>query len=215
MTLSWFRTLADAVRAIRDNPGDTQQAFRIASLASLGANRRVARRYAESPAGRRSLAQRRRLLDVLCDREKLRSYPAGSLARGYLEFVELNHITAEELAAASEDGNLHGNTPDEQFVMEQLRDMHDLWHVVTGYSTELCGEATILAFSLAQLRHPGVAILTGLALLFAASQRQTRTVLQGFRAGLAAEWLPAQDWEALLASPLDDVRRRLRLPPRS
>src|SRR5436309_3180598 len=42
-----------------------------------------------------------------------------------------------------------------------------------------------------------------------------RTIVDGFRRGLRAAWLPAQEWEALLALPLDEVRRRLSLgaPP--
>lgn len=41
------------------------------------------------------------------------------------------------------------------------------------------------------------------------------TILDGFRRGLRAAWLPSQEWETLLALPVDDVRRRLSLgaPP--
>ena len=43
----------------------------------------------------------------------------------------------------------------------------------------------------------------------------TRIIPDGFRRGRSAKWLPAQDWEALLPLPLEDVRARLGLgaPP--
>ena len=36
-------------------------------------------------------------------------------------------------------------------------------------------------------------------------------IADGYRRGRAAAWLPAQEWEALLALPLTEVRRRLQL----
>ena len=38
-----------------------------------------------------------------------------------------------------------------------------------------------------------------------------RTILDGFRRGRKAAWLPEQDWEAMLSMPVDEVRRRLSL----
>ena len=39
-----------------------------------------------------------------------------------------------------------------------------------------------------------------------------RAVFQAWRDGRRAAWLPGQDYEALLAEPLDQARRRLRIP---
>jgi ubiquinone biosynthesis protein COQ4 len=40
-------------------------------------------------------------------------------------------------------------------------------------------------------------------------------IADGFRRGRHAAWLPEQEWESLLALPVDEVRRRLSLetPP--
>ena len=43
----------------------------------------------------------------------------------------------------------------------------------------------------------------------------TRADLEGFRARARAEWLPEQEWESMLALPLEEVRARLKVgaPP--
>ena len=38
-----------------------------------------------------------------------------------------------------------------------------------------------------------------------------RAVLEAWRNGKTAEWLPAQDYEALFAEPLDQARKRLKI----
>jgi ubiquinone biosynthesis protein COQ4 len=39
------------------------------------------------------------------------------------------------------------------------------------------------------------------------------TVLRAYRDGKNAEWLPAQDWEALLQQPIGKVRAKLNIRP--
>ncbi len=42
-----------------------------------------------------------------------------------------------------------------------------------------------------------------------------KTIVDGFRRGRKAQWLPEQDWESMLALPVEEVRARLDLdaPP--
>ena len=151
------------------------------------------------------------------DRERLRALPEGSLGRAYLRFCEQHGITADGLIAASEQGDLSDRPADERLVAARMRDAHDLWHVVAGYQTDLIGEASVLAFTFAQTKNPGIALIVLLAYLRQGGMRGgVRPVLrQAFARGRRAAWLPAADWEALLPRPLDDVRRELGLgnPP--
>jgi ubiquinone biosynthesis protein COQ4 len=71
----------------------------------------------------------------------------------------------------------------------------------------------VLAFSFAQLKHPGVGFLAGLGWVLSPEEKYRRFIVDGFRRGRRAAWLPAQDWEALLPLPLDEVRRRLGVAP--
>lgn len=210
---SKLATVIDATRKALTNPGDTQQAFRIADALSFGAPKRITRRYRRSPVGRGRLADRRRLLDTLVDRAALEAMPAGSLARAYLDFIDSEGITADGLVEASEAGRGADSDPDVDYVQQELRDMHDLWHTVTGYRGDLLGEAGVLAFSFGQTGHIGVGFLAAIAIVLAPSPYYRRFVIDGFRKGRAAAWLPAQDWEALLPLPLAEVRERLGIAP--
>ena len=40
-----------------------------------------------------------------------------------------------------------------------MRDQHDLWHTLTGYRGDLLGKTDMLAFTFAQVKHPGVGFL--------------------------------------------------------
>jgi ubiquinone biosynthesis protein COQ4 len=96
-----------------------------------------------------------------------------------------------------------------------MRDTHDLWHAATGYKGDVLGELALLAFTLGQSWNMGLALIVVTAMLKGLGRGETRLIREGFRRGRAAAWLPAQDWESLLALPLDEVRARLRLdaPP--
>lgn len=104
---------------------------------------------------------------------------------------------------------------DLDFLRNRMRDTHDLWHVVTGYKGDLLGEASLLAFSFAQTRNPGVGFIVGVALLRGREPSVRRLIWQGFVRGARAAWLPPIEWEKLLALPLSTVRRTLNIgaPP--
>jgi ubiquinone biosynthesis protein COQ4 len=206
-------TLIDATRRAITDPNDTKQAFRIADALSFGTAWRVLRRYRKTDVGARKLRERKPLLDTLQDRQKLMAMPEGSFGRAYLAFLDSEGITAEGLVQASIDGHAPLDDPDQEFIAGQLREMHDLWHTLSGYKGDLLGEAGVLAFSFAQLRHPGVGFLAAIGLVLAPDAGVRRFILDGFRRGRRAAWLPAQDWESLLPLPLDQVRRQLHIDP--
>lgn len=215
-----FRPLQalSALRALFRDPDDTAQVFRIISALSGGARERLLTRLRSTSVGRRVLVEDRALLPLLLDRERLLRMPLGSLGREYVAFCERHGISADGLIAASEEGGEFSGelTLDEQRVRAWMRDAHDLWHVVTGYQTDLIGEASVLAFTLAQTRNPGIGLIVLSAFVDqrgerSAAQRSAfrREMVQAFRRGMRAAWLPAVDWEALLPRPLSEVRREL------
>ena len=208
-----------AIRALLRDPDDTAQVFRIVDALSGRTGERVFRRFHATAVGARVVAERRCLLATLQDRSALGALPAGSLGRSYHDFMAGEAISAGGLVEASVEGRGARETldPERRLVLERLRDMHDLWHVVTGYGRDLVGEATLLAFTFAQTRNPGIGFIVGVAWWRAGRNpegRGFRRLLQdGYRRGRRAAWLPAQDWEALLPLPLDEVRRRLGVEP--
>jgi ubiquinone biosynthesis protein COQ4 len=207
------------IRALLANPDDTSQVFRIIRAASGRSFERLFHRVKQDPAGARILAEQRMLLGALSDRERLRGLADGSLGREYARFMDAEQISADGLAEASlpdqpQDPSPLG--PEAEVLGERLRDMHDLWHVTTGYGRDLLGEVALLAFSYAQTCNRGIGIIVGVALYKmwrGGANEAVELVRGGYRRGRKARLLPAADWEALLELPLNQVRLQLEVEP--
>jgi ubiquinone biosynthesis protein COQ4 len=196
---------------LRD-PDDLPQVFTVIQALSGDTPERIVRRLRADPVGARLLRDRADIVPRLADRAALRALPEGSLGRAYLAFLESEGISAEGLIAASEAGRaaVDDDATDAAWMHRRMRDTHDLWHAVTGYRGDVLGEAALLGFLLAQTGNPGVGLIVATALLRAAREPSARRlIVEGFRRGRRAAWLPAVEWEALLALPLADVRARL------
>jgi ubiquinone biosynthesis protein COQ4 len=206
----------DAMRAMRGllrNPDDTALVFEIIEALSGKSRTRVFDRFATSESGQRLLAARPNLIARLCDRESLLALPPATLGRSYGEFMSREQISADGLVEASEDWLRLDIPADRRWFADRLRDTHDLWHVVTGYGRDLIGEASLLAFTYAQTRNPGIGFIVAIAYWKARGiNRPARRLLrEGYRRGRAAAWLPGVEWEALLEQPLARVREQLRV----
>ena len=123
-------------------------------------------------------------------------------------------ISADGLVGASERlAEPDPSIPEERYWFgARLRDMHDLWHVLTGYNRDLVGEASLLSFTYAQLGNRGIGFIVLVAYLKAGGREVpwARPMIRAaYRRGKAAAWLPGQAWETLLDKPLDEVRREL------
>ncbi|HEX4475903.1 MAG TPA: Coq4 family protein [Polyangiaceae bacterium] len=212
-----FRDALKALNALFANPEDTAQVFRVVEALSGGHSERMLARFRNAPAGRDLLRERPELIERLVDRTSLAKLPEGSLGRKYLEFLDSEGITAEGLKQASIAGRNaeRHSSADEAFLKDRMRDTHDLWHVVTGYKGDLIGEASLLAFIFAQTRNPGIGFIVGAALVRGNEPRVRGLIVRGFLRGARAAWLPPVKWESLLALPVAEVRRQLRVgsPP--
>jgi ubiquinone biosynthesis protein COQ4 len=210
-----------AARVIAKDPDDLPQVFTLVEALSMDTLERVRRRLQRTGNGKRMLASRPDIAERLMDRAALARLPEGTLGRAYLDFVEREHISAEGIREAGLRGMKEAPAPAPlDWVNQRLRDTHDLWHAATGYSGDVLGETALLAFTLTQTWNPAIALVVAIGWFkvgaaSAGGAAARRTILDGFRRGLKSEWLPDQDWEALLALPVDEVRRRLSLeaPP--
>lgn len=206
-----------ALAALSANPDDLPQVFTIINSLPGRAPARMLARMRESDQGRRLLATRPDLGARLSDRASLHALPPGTLGRFYAELTDREGITPQGIVDASiAGGERPSELSDEQrFLGDRMRDSHDLWHVVTGYGADLLGEASLLAFTYAQTRNPGIALVAFLGFTKADSGER-RTMLDGYRRGQRAAWLPAIAWEDVLDRPLQEVRDLLRIgaPPR-
>ena len=212
-TIDTRRRPLEAVRAVRRllaNPDDTAQVFAIFRAMRGKTGIKAFRRFAASSTGTQVLREKRRLLDTLTDRASLAALPAASVGHSYFEFMDQEQLTADGLVMASQSWETDPVPPDYELFRERMRDAHDLTHVLTGYGRDPLGELCLLAFMYAHARNLGMALIAimGLPRLPRAGRR---AVIQAWRNGRKARWLQDQDFEALLAMPLEQVRRTLHI----
>ena len=210
-----------ALRALSEllkNKEDTGQVFIIMRALS---GRSVPKGYARllrTAKGGRIAYRREELAKTLSDSEFLKRLPEGSVGRAYLHFTTSENISAQGLIDESRKIEGEGDVDREHplaWYGRRMRDIHDLWHVLTGYGRDAMGEASLVAFSYAQTRSLGFGLI-GLAGALKLKrelpeQPMLRAVWQAYRNGAKAAWLPGEDYLALLAEPLDSARARLNI----
>ncbi|WP_395945533.1 Coq4 family protein [Brevundimonas sp.] len=206
-----------ALRRLIANKEDTTQVFEIMNALAGDSVRRGYLRMLEQVEGSRQAFLMIELADRLQDRAWLDALPSGSVGRAYLTFIDERNLSAYGLADESRkvaDTEIEAAHPYAWYA-RRLRDIHDLWHILTGYRTDALGEACVVAFSLPQTRSPGFGLIAAGVALEAARARTghpcARAILQAWRRGRRAAWLPGLDYEALMSEPLDQARARLGL----
>jgi len=205
-----------AVRNLMRNREDTQQVFLLIEALRGKTTLRQFVRFRQTETGRAVLGEKRRLLDRLSDRARLAALPAGTLGRAYYEFMAAENLSAEGLVTLSRIER-PPMADEVTLFRERNREIHDLLHIVTGYGRDPLGEACLVAFSFAQTKLKGFAVIAVFAArrIARARPRQPvrRAVFEGYRHGRSAGWLPGADWEALLAQPVDAVRAQFAVKP--
>ena len=205
-----------SLKRLVEDPQRTDEVFVIIrALAGNSIDRGLAR-FKRLPLGRRVLLNKEELLTTLLDRNGLNAHPVGSLAQSYLGFITAGNLSADGLVDASEQDNAAGKetyeSAEHKLYGERLRDQHDLWHTLTGYGRDELGEVCLLAFTYAQTRNRGIGVMALVGTVKTAEfygRDVFGTVWRAYRDGKRAAWLPGQDWQTLLAQPLDDLRAKL------
>lgn len=204
-------------RLIRDKE-DTVQVFRIMQALSGRSVSRGYQRMLSTVEGGRQAFLREELAHKLDDPAWLARFQPGTVGAAYRHFREARGFTADGLAEVEREVVPFIDAPHPVvWYSRRLRDVHDIWHVLTGYGTDALGEACVVSFSYGQTRNLGFAFIGwGAAREIrreAPSIPARRAVWQAYRNGKAARWLPALDYEALFEQPLETVRARLNIRP--
>jgi ubiquinone biosynthesis protein COQ4 len=213
--LDWPHALRSLRRLLNDKE-DTGQVFEIMRALNGSSTAKGYHRLLATPQGGRIAYQRHEFAERLMDDAWLDGLPEGSVGAAYRRFVRSENLSAEGLAMISrESGNSDEPHPYAWFG-RRTRDVHDIWHILSGYHRDGLGEACLVAFSFAQTGGLGWALI---ALGAASRARQgkghpyLKAIWQGYRRGRAAKWLLGEDYERLMAEPLEAARRRLGLTP--
>jgi ubiquinone biosynthesis protein COQ4 len=207
-----------AVRVLLANPDDTVQVFRIMAALNAGIARKNYLRLLTTPEGGRIAYERVELVNLLTDRAWLTQFAAGTVGAAYRSFLDKTGFSADGLAAVSNEDNNRPPDMEHPFAWfgRRERDIHDIWHTLTGYQAEdPLGELCLVAFSYAQTGGLGWGFiaLAGALKSFGETGGKLvrRAVWEGYSHGRDAAWLHNEDIAALFAEPLDAARARLRI----
>jgi len=204
-------------KLIRDKE-DTAQVFEIMKALSGRSQARGYGRMLRTMEGGRQAFLRDELAEKLDDPVWLAQFAFGTVGAEYRAFREARGFTADGLAEVEREVVPFIDAPHPiVWYSRRLRDIHDIWHVLTGYGTDALGEACVVSFSYGQTRNLGFAFIGyGAAREIQRENRRIpgrKAVLQAWRNGRAARWLPGLDYEALFAEPLETARTRLKIRP--
>jgi ubiquinone biosynthesis protein COQ4 len=214
--------LLAAVRLFR-NPQDTDQVG-ILDIALAGSSQKpVIDRFIRSKTGQAVIRERHRLEKLLDDHDYLRSLPANSLGRCYLEHMEGEGLSVQGLLDATPAVTRYlAERPDaiRLYYHHAVRCSHDLHHVLGGYGRDELGEVCVLAMTYEHLRMRGYKVILGIGPFVV--RRELRrlkidragvgaAVREARRIGRVAEWFPGLDVQAILGEDLDALRRRLNI----
>jgi ubiquinone biosynthesis protein COQ4 len=207
-----------AWKAINRLLADKEDTVAVFDLMRALAGKAVPNGYARllrSVEGGRIAYEREEFADRLSDRAWLESFGPGTVGAAYRDFIAPRGLSAQGLADESRkvpDSEIDAAHPFAWYG-RRIRDIHDVWHVLTGYGTDGLGEACLVAFSYPQTRSLGFAVIAKAAQnrmrRLKAPHAYSAAVREGWRNGKTAAWLPAVDYPALFAEDLESARRRL------
>jgi ubiquinone biosynthesis protein COQ4 len=205
----WRRGLRALATVVAD-PEQTDQVLVFSAYVNGGGSPERVQRFYDSPAGQRLYAEHRTIDSHTVDLDQLAHLPEGTLGHAYAQFLQSRGFTPDTF-----EGAPAGITdPHASYVVQRIRQTHDLWHVVTGQATDPASEVALQAFTYAQVGAPSSLILAIVGTLRALREKPgiVRDVIGMYRTGRHAEKLAAFPWEDHWTTPLADVREMLGLP---
>ncbi len=200
---------ARALGRLLRNPEDTRQVFVLNVLLNRDHIPTTMLRFVTAPGGLALLHDQPAIDSSTVDLQAMARLPAGTLGHAY----------AHHLLGRGLDGDIFqappGVPPAVAYLAQRARQSHDLWHVLTGYATDVPGEIALQGFTYGQLGAPGpgVTALVGAIRWGVANPRVVRLAWDGYQRGKRAKYLLAVRWEDLWEMPLTRLREDLAIPP--
>lgn len=214
--MDWGHAWRSLQRLLADKE-DTRQVFEIMRALNGSSTAKGYHKLLETPQGGRIAYEREEFAQRLMDDAWLDSLPEGSVGAAYRDFIRSEDLSAEGLAMVSREGIDEVDAPHPYtWFGRRTRDVHDIWHILSGYHRDALGEACLVAFSYAQTKGLGWALIAFGAASRARKDRShpyVKAIWQGYKRGKAAAWLLGEDYERLMAEPLEAARKRLGITP--
>lgn len=209
--LTRVRTGLRALDVLKDDPGNTYYGPLLNACLDTEVYVALARRWRESPAGRRLLSERPTLQGRELDLDALARLPEGTLGHEFMRYFRDNGIEPFVTAFRVES--------DIDYINKRYRETHDLFHVVTGYATDELGEMELQAFVLGNLGVRSAALI----LAFSTAMRLKHKGVRGlgaylerlraaYRRGRRSRELLSVSYEKLWEQPVSVLSQLLCAP---
>jgi ubiquinone biosynthesis protein COQ4 len=204
-----------AYRKLMRDKEDTVQVFEIMNALSGMATPKGYMKLTRVAGG--IAFKREELSDKFRDPAWLAQFEPGTVGGAYREFMARENLSVDALARDNRAISPFIEAPHVYaWYGRRVRDIHDVWHVLTGYGRDALGETCLVSFSYAQTGNLGFGFI-GVASAFRVAKGlrsipARKAAWEAWRNGRKARWLPAVDYEKLFAEPLEAARQRLGLP---
>lgn len=199
----WRVGLGAIVTLMRD-PDDTKQAFIVAAVLDRDHIPRPFFRFMTDPTGYALMRDQPAIDSSSIDYAALAKLPPGTLGHAYA-----HHLLDQGL-----DPDLFQAPPGVPaaigYLAKRFRQTHDIWHVLTGYASDVAGEVALQGFAFGQLGTPAPG-LTAIAGALRCGLEDPRAMLETWRAyrrGKDASFLLTVRWEDHWAESLSALRER-------
>jgi ubiquinone biosynthesis protein COQ4 len=203
------RTVVRTLATLARDPGRLDQVLVLAQTVNMPAVARAMVRLEHDEAGKALLAEQPRIDRAHVDLDALRRLPDGTLGREYTRFLDDNGITPDAFEELPDVGD-----PRAGYIMLRMRQTHDLWHVLTGYTPDVRGEILLQAFTFAQTRAPSSFIIAAFGTLRWAFKwpGQGKALREAFARGERTGTLATFRWEDHWSTPVTELRALLACP---
>ena len=162
-------------------------------------------------------------MPLLDDHETLRKLPLGSVGQHYCDFMESQGLSAQGLV---DEYDRWGKRLEDRYEADvawygnRRRDVHDLMHIMSGYSRDALGEACVLNFTHSQQGGLGIYFIAHMASIEVRKHAPKgapvwKAVREAKKHGALAKNICQQDIMALLSENLEEARKRLNIKPAS
>jgi ubiquinone biosynthesis protein COQ4 len=198
-----------AIARLTADPTQLEEVFVLADLAEGSPELvRLVDELKADPRFSRIFIDRPRLGKV--DLNELDQLPEGTIGREYAKFMRARGLDHESLLLI--DGE-----SDADFFRNHMRETHDLWHVATGFDTDVAGELGLQAFYLAHFAGPLPVLLLAVGMLNTLfksmddADRRLHAMTRGYLLGKRSQPLVGIQWSARWHERLEDLRRERNL----
>jgi ubiquinone biosynthesis protein COQ4 len=165
--------------------------------------------FEKDPAGARVLAERPAIDSAHVDLDALSLLPDGTLGREYARFLRGNGLTLDVFKAPI------GVDPRAAYLVQRIRQTHDVWHVVTGYTPDVPGEVLLQAFTFSQLKTPSslmIAVIGTLRIVLRGRLSFFPRLVDAFKRGARAKKMAPTYWEEHWIDSVESLRATLACP---